>query len=67
MNTMINESPVESGTGGRPGKRARSTQNARADRHCLGDPAEWGWCRPAIDDLVAERIEDLERMFDELG
>lgn len=66
MNMMINEAPVGSGRGDRSEKQAFSEHNSRVDLHCMGDPAEWGWRRPAIEELMDERIAGLEGMLDDL-
>jgi hypothetical protein len=42
-------------------------RNAAAGRYGAGGPAPQGWRRPQADEVVAERLPDLERMLDELG
>lgn len=62
MNTMVNTGPA-----GLREKQALAERNTRADLHCMGDPAEWGWRRPTAAELVAEHLDRLGRQLGEQG
>lgn len=70
MNTTSNNGPLLALCPGGLGHRRRRVlgrRNAAAGRYGAGGPAPQGWRRPQADEVVAERLPDLERMLDELG